>query len=206
VPRRLNAIDADMLSAETPTWHLHVGGVMLLDVAAVPGGLDFATWKAGLAARVGQAAPLRERAVPVPLGLDRPLWVTDPAFDVDAHVRHAQVAPPGGRQELGEIVGEFAGTKLDRSRPLWEMWFVDELEGGRVAVLAKVHHAAADGVAAAFLMAQLLDTQPHPPVPRQGAPPVPTERVPSDLALFLGGLGSMDRIPLRAARAQGRTA
>ncbi|HLM96529.1 MAG TPA: wax ester/triacylglycerol synthase family O-acyltransferase [Acidimicrobiales bacterium] len=203
--RRLNAIDADMLSAETPTWHLHVGGVMLLDASAVPGGLSFDTVKAGLAARVGQAAPLRERVVPVPLGLDRPLWVTDPAFDVDAHVRHVRLTPPGGRHELGEIVGEFAAMKLDRRRPLWEMWFVDGLDDGRVAVLTKVHHAAVDGVAAAFLMAQFLDTQPHPTVPRQATTPVPTERVPSQLELFLRGLGSMGYTPLRVARPLRRT-
>jgi WS/DGAT/MGAT family acyltransferase len=202
----LNAIDADLLSAETPTWHLHVGGVMLLDASAVPGGLGFDTWKAGLEARAGQAPPLRERVVPVPLGLDRPLWVTDRAFDVDAHVRHVHVTAPGGRQELGKIVGEFASMKLDRRRPLWEMWFVDELDDGRVAVLAKVHHAAVDGVAAAFLMAQFLDTEPHPTVPRQGSTPVPTERVPSQLELFLRGLGSMASAPLRAARPLGLTA
>ena len=203
--RRLNAIDADMLSAEMPTWHLHVGGVMLLDASAVPGGFGFDTWKEELATRVGQPGPLRERVVPVPLGLDRPLWVTDPAFDLDAHVRHVHLRAPGGRRELGEIVGEFAGMKLDRRRPLWEMWFVDELDDGRVAVLTKVHHAAVDGVAAAFLMAQFLDTQPHPTIPRQGTAPVPTERVPSELELFVRGLGSMAGIPLRAARPLRRT-
>jgi len=194
-----------MLYAETPTWHLHVGGVIFLDPSLVAGSLGFDEWKAQLGERIDRAAPLRERVVPVPLGLDRPLWVTDPAFDVDAHVRHVHVAPPGGRHELGKIVGEFAGMKLDRRRPLWEMWFVDELDDGRVAVLTKVHHAAVDGVAAAFLMAQLLDTQPHPTVPRQGVAPVPTERIPSELELFLRGLGSVAGIPLRAVRPLRRT-
>ena len=92
-----------MLSAETPTWHLHVGGVMLLDASAVPGGLGFDKWKAWLADRVGQAEPLRERVVPVPLGVDRPLWATDPTFNVDAHVRHVHVTAPGGPHELAEI-------------------------------------------------------------------------------------------------------
>jgi len=205
VVRRLNAVDALMLSAETPTWHLHIGGVMLLDASAVPGGLGFDTWKAWLVDRVGQAEPLRERVVPVPLGIDRPLWATDPTFDVEAHVRHVHVTAPGGRHELAEIVGQFARVKLDRRRPLWEMWFVDELSDGRVAVLIKVHHAAVDGVAAALLMAQFLDTQPHPTVPPRGATPVSTERVPSELELFLRGLDSIARTPLRALHPLGRT-
>jgi len=204
--RRLHAIDADLLYAETPTWHLHVGGLVILDPSTAAGGLSFEDWKEHVADRVHRAPPLRERVVDVPFGLDRPLWVADPGFDVDEHVRHVHVPAPGGRHELAAVVGDFAGRKLDRSRPLWEMWYLDELEDGRVAMLVKVHHAVADGVGAALLLASFLDTHVGAAAgspATAGAPP--PERIPSSLELFARGLGSLAVMPLRAARPLGRT-
>jgi len=198
--RRLNAIDAHMLYAETPTWHLHVGGVLVVDPSTTSGGLGFGEWKKYLLAHIDQVEPLQRRVVPVPFGLDRPVWVRDREFDLDSHVRHVRLPAPGGRHELAAMIGEFASRKLDRNRPLWEMWYVDGLEDGRVAVLAKVHHAVADGIGAALLLAEFLEVQPDRVIDLQPAAHRPYDRVPSALELFLCGVGSVVRTPFKTLR------
>src|SRR5207244_4141581 len=82
-----------------------------------------------------------------PGGLHHPVWIEDPDFDLDFHVRKVTVAPPGGRREMDETIAEIASWPLDRSRPLWEIWMLEGLEGDRVGFLAKIHHTLADGVA-----------------------------------------------------------
>ena len=103
--------------------------------------------------------------------LDHPVWVDDKDFDVDRHLHRIGLPSPGGRRELAEICGHIASLPLDRSRPLWEMWVIENVagtdahEGGRLAVMTKVHHAAVDGVTGANLMSQLCSTEPDAPPP-----------------------------------------
>ena len=98
----------------------------------------------------------------VPLNLDRPVWIDDPSFDARRHVHRIGVPSPGGAREIGEVAGMLLSTQLDRSRPLWEMWFVDGLAGGKVALVMKYHHCLLDGMAGASLASVLMDIEPEP--------------------------------------------
>lgn len=200
--QRLNPIDAGMLYVETPSWHMHLGALLVLDPSTAQHQLTFDEWSAFLEAQVDRIPAMRQRVVFVPFGLDRPRWTLDSGFDLDAHVRHVTVPPPGGRRELGTIAGEFLARKLDRRRPLWEMWFVDGLEGGRVAVLAKVHHAAADGLASALLLGEFLKTDSRVHQARALVSDVP---IPSNMALAANAVAALGLTPVRVVKPLRRT-
>ncbi|GAA3097695.1 wax ester/triacylglycerol synthase domain-containing protein [Nonomuraea salmonea] len=106
------------------------------------------------------------RLAEVPLGLDHPYWVADPAFDIDHHLFELTLPAPGDDRRLAEAVAEIHARRLDRTRPLWEMHLIKGLRGGRVAVYTKVHHAAIDGVSGAETLAALLDLTPDGHLPR----------------------------------------
>ncbi|MCZ7531499.1 MAG: WS/DGAT domain-containing protein [Acidimicrobiia bacterium] len=161
---RLSAMDAAFISGETSAWHMHAGALILLDPAEAPDDFGVDTFRKLLSARLSSLGPFRRRLAPVPFGLDTPVWVTDATLDVDAHVRAVGVPSPGGPTELGRLAGDLFASKLDRSRPLWELWFIEGLADGRVALLAKVHHALVDGVGGARLYETLFDIEPDAPV------------------------------------------
>ena len=144
--------------------------------------------------------PFRWRLVEVPLGLDQPYWVEDPAFDLDFHIRESAVPPPGDDRQLAETVARIFARPLDRSRPLWELYVIQGLEGGRVAMLTKLHHSMVDGVSGNEILGVLLDPSPEgkelPPKPAGE----PGERVPGDLEMLGRGLLGVPRQPLRALR------
>ena len=99
-------------------------------------------------------APLRYQLVDIPLKLHHPMWTVNDDIDLDYHLRRARVPAPGGRRELDQLIGEIASTPLDRSRPLWEMYIAEGLADNRIAIIHKVHHVLADGVASANQMAK----------------------------------------------------
>jgi WS/DGAT/MGAT family acyltransferase len=152
---RLPGIDASFLYMETPTLHMHTIKVALLEPAP---GVDYsiARVKRDLRARLHLLPPFRRRIVEVPLGFHHPVWIEDPAFDLDYHVRRTTVPAPGGPREMDAVISEIASTPLDRRRPLWEIWFLEGLAGGRVAAVGKIHHTVADGVAVAGLLANVM--------------------------------------------------
>ncbi|MFV0316463.1 MAG: WS/DGAT/MGAT family O-acyltransferase [Microthrixaceae bacterium] len=200
--RKLSGQDAAFLYGETPNWHLHVSGLMVLDAQAAPDGWSFERFREILISRIPEVPQLRWRYVDVPFGIDRPSWVEDPDMDPDFHIRRVALPRPGGDRELGEVVGRLVSYKLDRSRPLWEAWCIEGLEGGRVAILQKMHHSIIDGVSGAGLAEVLLDLE---PTPRESSTElrdeIKAERVPGQGEMFVRGLmHSAVRTPVRAAR------
>ena len=199
--QRLTGLDAAFLALETPSTHMHVLATMVLDPSDVEGGFTVGTMRELIAERLPRLEPFRRRVVEVPFGIDRPIWVEDPDFDLDYHVRRAALPAPGGLDELAELTAEIAGRQLDRRRPLWELWVVEGLEHGHVAVIAKMHHAAIDGVLGVDLMTEIFDLEPHPaPKPPPGHEPAP-DHVPSDVELLVGAMASLARQPVHVFRA-----
>ncbi len=174
--QRLTGLDAGFLYMETPTLHMHTLKISVVDPSSVPGGYTFDRFKEVLAERLYLLPPFRRRIVEVPGRLHHPVWIEDPNFDLAMHVRRVGCPSPGGMREFAELVSDIASRQLLRDRPLWEIWTVEGLEGGRVAFVAKIHHTVADGVAAASLLANIADlgqSAPdagwHPePIPRKG--------------------------------------
>lgn len=199
--QRLTGLDAAFLALETPTAHMHVMATMVLDPSDVPGGLDIDRVRALISERLPRLAPFRRRVVEVPFGLHHPLWVEDPSFDLDYHVRHAAIPAPGGPHQLAEFTADIAGRPLDRRRPLWELWVVEGLERGHVGVISKMHHATIDGVLGVELMSEIFDLEPAPAPQPTSDEPFHPERVPSDVEMLAGAVTSLARRPLRLLRA-----
>ncbi len=197
--------DAIFLAAETPTLHGHVGGLVIIDPSDAP---DFGPERVAqlLAERIPRNAPrFAQKLVEVPLGLDLPYWVDDPDFDVAHHVRRIAVPSPGGMRELAELCGYLFEQKLDRRRPLWEMWFIEGVEDGRVAIFAKNHHCMMDGMAGAALGQLMLDLQPDAPPPPPGPRmPYRYDPPPGDLEMLLRGGARLLGRPVSFARYAGR--
>lgn len=147
-----------MLYSETPEVHMHTLKIGILDVSGVEG-FDFDLFKKVAYPRLFALAPLRYQLVDIPLKLHHPMWVQNSEIDLDYHLRRATLPAPGGRRELDELIGTIASTPLDRSRPLWEMYVVDGLADNRMAVVHKVHHVLADGMASANQMAKAMQTE-----------------------------------------------
>src|SRR5213080_1628325 len=128
---RVTGLDASFLYNETPTLHMHTLKYTVLDVSTVPGGYDFERFQHELERRLHLLPGFRRRIVEVPGRLHHPVWIEDPDFDLAYHVRRIGVPPPGGREEMDEVIADIASWPLDRSRPLWEIWMLEGLEGGR---------------------------------------------------------------------------
>jgi WS/DGAT/MGAT family acyltransferase len=161
---RLTRLDASFLYLEEPDTPMHVGGVLILE--APPGGVD------ALAALVEARLPLvpryRQRVAEVPGHLANPVWVDDPEFDIAYHVRRNGLPRPGTEAQLLDLVSRLASRPLDRTRPLWEMYLVEGLSHGRVAVVTKTHPALVDGLSAIDIGQVLLDVEPDAPTPEAG--------------------------------------
>jgi diacylglycerol O-acyltransferase / wax synthase len=156
--KRLNGVDALMLYSETPEIHMHTLKIGVLDVSGLEGGFSFELFREVAYPRLLALAPLRFQLVDIPLKLHHPMWVQNADIDLDYHLRRARVPAPGGRRELDQLIGEIASTPLDRSRPLWEMYIAEGLAENRIAIIHKVHHVLADGVASANQMGKALES------------------------------------------------
>ena len=155
---RLSGLDSSFLHLERGVAHMHVGAVMVFE--GMPPGYE------DLVAQIGSRLHLipryRQRLAFVPFGQGRPVWVDDPHFNVAFHVRHTALPSPGDEPQLRRLAGRVFSQALDRSRPLWELWLVEGLAGGRFAVLSKTHHSLVDGVSGVDIATVLFDSSADP--------------------------------------------
>lgn len=159
---RLSALDTSFLHMEdgTPA-HMHVASVLIFD-GEPPAYQDFMD---GIQKRLHLVPRYRQKIATVPFSQGRPRWVDDPSFNIAYHVRGTALPPPGGEEQLRALAGRVFSQRLDRDKPLWEIWLVEGLEGGRFAMLSKTHHSLVDGVSGADLMTVMFDVSPEPSVP-----------------------------------------
>lgn len=153
-------MDAMLLYSETPNLHTHTLKVAVIDPTDPDFGFD--AFRRHVRRRLHLLEPLRYQLVDIPWQLHHPMWQEGCEVDLDYHLRRVQVPAPGGRRELDQVIGRVASTPLDRSRPLWEFHFAEGLAGGRFALVGKIHHALADGVASVNLLARAMDLQEGP--------------------------------------------
>jgi diacylglycerol O-acyltransferase / wax synthase len=164
--KQLSGLDSAFLDLEDDHQFLHVSQLLILQRPDDPDFAPYPAWRRQLADRLHQLEPLRRRLVPVPFGLDHPYWIEDPDFDLDFHVRHSAVPPPGSDDDLDELVGRLVAAPMDRDHPLWVSHVIEGLapeeEGGaeRFAILTMIHHSTIDGAAGADLLELMLDDVP----------------------------------------------
>lgn len=203
---RLSGLDASFLYLETDTLHMHVSMAAVFDPSTMKGGYSFERIRDLVAGRLVQTSVFRRRLVQVPFRLGHPYWVEDPSFDIDFHLRRAALPAPGGLIELSEFVGDVCSRQLDRSRPLWQMYIVENLEGGNFALVTKLHHSTIDGVSGAELLAKLFDLSPDPDPDEREEARLVRARIPSDLQLVAQALLTRLTKPPKIARLAWRTA
>jgi diacylglycerol O-acyltransferase / wax synthase len=195
---RLTGLDAMFLQLEDRTAHMHVGAVFVYE-GQPPAYRDLVDL---IGERVERLPRYRQRLAFVPLGLGRPAWVDEPHLDLEYHVRHTALPHPGGEEPLKRLAARLFSQRLDREKPLWELWLVDGLGGGRFAAVSKTHHCMLDGMAGVELTSLLHDLQPSVQAPT--APPAWRPRpAPERSALTAASLAEQLAHPVRLAREAG---
>src|SRR4051812_32430541 len=194
---RLTGLDASFLHLETPSAHMHVAGVMLFE-GSPP---DHEELIEAISSRLHLVPRYRQKLAFVPFGQGRPRWVDDPHLNLGYHVRKTALPAPGSEEQLRNLAGRVFSQRLDRDKPLWELWVVEGLDGGeRFAALSKTHHALVDGVSGVDIMSVLFDTTPEP-----SAPPDPGKRwlpqpLPSRTQLLAEALVERATVPAEIVR------
>jgi diacylglycerol O-acyltransferase len=159
---RLTALDASFLDLESPGVHMHVGSVGIFEAGPLlhqDGGIDFDQILALAEASLLRVPRFRQKLEHIPLS-GHPIWVDDEHFNLLYHVRHTALPLPGDERRLKRLVGRIMSQKLDRAKPLWELWFAEGLEGDRFAVISKVHHCLIDGISGVDLLAAFMGVDP----------------------------------------------
>ena len=196
--QQLSGLDAAFLALESPSMFGHVGSLCIVDPSTATEPVTLETLTKLVSARLPLVPPFRRRLVQVPLGLDMPYWIDDPDFDIEFHVRELALPAPGNDHQLAEQLARLHGRPLDRARPLWELYLISGLSGGRMATYTKVHHAAIDGVSGNDILGALLDVQPEGR--ELPAPDWASEKEPSSVSLLARSVLSLARQPVRATK------
>lgn len=204
--KQLTGLDATFLHLENASQFGHVSGLSVFSRPDVADYDPYGEWRQKVSERLPGLPPLRRRLVEVPLGIDHPSWINDPNFDLDFHIRHTAVPPPGSDAQLATTVGRLVARPLDRRRPLWLSYVIEGLADDRFAVLTIVHHATVDGASGVELLTLMLDDVPDAPSEPDVADPWRPERLPSDLQMLVGATLRLPRKPVRAVLLGARTA
>lgn len=193
----LSAVDASFLHQEGSSTHMHIGGIALLEGPPPP----YREMVNHIRSRLHMVPRYRQKLAAPPLGLGRWRWVDDPSFNLDYHVRHTALPAPGAEDQLHTMAARVFSQRLDRTKPLWELWLVEGLADGRWAIVSKTHHALVDGVSGVDLMTMLFDLTPE--VRDTGGSPWHPRPEPSVAQLTATALNGTVRrlaeLPLRAA-------
>src|SRR2546421_8005838 len=191
---RLTAVDASFLVQEGRASHMHVGAILLFEGPPPP----FEELLEGIESRLHLVPRYRQKLAFPPFQAGRPVWIDDPSFNLEYHVRDTALPNPGSIEQLRALAGRIYSQRLDRSKPLWENWVVQGLEDNSFALITKTHHSMVDGVGGVDLASVLFDVE---PVPRHVEPepwtPSPT---PSSAELVAEGVRDFVKTPLRALR------
>jgi len=193
---RLSPLDASFLHVEDDVSHMHIGAIGVFE-GPPPAFGDVVSM---LESKLALVPRYRQVVRFVPLDLGRPVWVDDPHFNIDYHVRHTALPAPGGDAELRMLVGRVMAQQLDRAKPLWENWVVEGVAGGRWAMITKTHHALVDGVAGTDLLAVIMDVSPNPPAIADAEPWQPRP-APTGARLAAEAVADLARSPYEQFRA-----
>src|SRR4051795_10994150 len=192
---RLSAIDASFLAGEKDSSHMHVGAVMIFE-GPPPGREDTL---GHIDSRLHSVPRYRQKLAVPRFEMGRPLWVDDPSFNLEYHVRHTALASPGDLEQLKLLTARIFSQRLDRSKPLWEVWLVQGMEGDRFAIINKTHHALVDGISGVDLATVLFDLTPVPPE-RTEVPEWTPNPEPSQAQLIAEGVKGLARRPIEIGR------
>jgi diacylglycerol O-acyltransferase / wax synthase len=192
---RMSPLDASFLHVEDSVSHMHIGSVAIFEGPPPP----YDAFRDMVAGKLPLVPRYRQKVRFVPLQLGRPVWVDDPYFNLGYHLRHTALPSPGGDEQLRNLVGRLMAQRLDRSRPLWEMWMVEGLDFDHWAAVSKVHHCMVDGVSGTDLLTVVLDAEPEPAPPAPDAwEPAPE---PSDARVVIEAVGDLVASPYEQFRA-----
>jgi diacylglycerol O-acyltransferase / wax synthase len=192
---RLSSLDAAFLEMESPDRHMHVGGLFVFDPPEGERRFRFARFLELVESRLHLLPRYRQRLVHPPLQLANAVWADDPEFDLAYHVRHAALPEPGTTAQLTEYCARILSRQLDRDRPLWELYVIEGLEGGRLAILGKTHHAMVDGVAGIDIATVVLDLSPDQSDEVPDAPPWEPSATPSKRDLVVDAVRGLAASP-----------
>lgn len=197
--QQLSGLDAAFLAMETSAVYGHVGSICVVDPSTCPTPLTLERLQAVIGERLHLVPPFRRRLAEVPFGFDQPYWVEDPDFDIEFHVREIGLSAPGDDKQLADQAARLHARPLDRSRPLWEIYLISGLSGGRMAIYSKIHHAAIDGVSGNDILAAVLDLTPEGRELEE-PPPWRPDHVPGPVPLLARSMISLAGQPVRAAK------
>lgn len=199
-PQRLTGLDASFLYLETANQPVQVFAVLELDTSTIPGGYSYQRFRDELQMRMRGVPAFQEKLSHNAFDLGHPAWIRDSDFDIERHVHRIGLREPGGPAELAEVCGPLGSLPVERDGPLWEMWVLEgadgPIDGNRLYVVLKMHHAAADGVTYAEFLSQLCTDQPDSPLP---VPALPAEAG-SRLQMAVSGLRGFAARPLLLLR------
>lgn len=177
--RRLKGEDNSFLAWESSVQPQHTMKAVVLDPGQMSEPLTFDRLKTAVQGWVDQIEPMQWQLLSPRVGFGRPWWVSRPQIDIEHHLQRTTAPAPGGDEELAATIGEIFEVALDRDRPAWQLWYVEGLADGRVALVLKIHHAVADGTASLRLLETLYSADPQTPLPQPRSAPLPNERRPA---------------------------